>query len=214
MDMRATLLDQQQFRFSLSGECPHCRHQSVFMTIAGTHREPGTPNADVCCAAMQCQGCRGYILGFIYFVKSNPPAAEYKAHYPLGYPDDTVAPEVPSDVAVGFKEALRCRWIKATGATVLMCRRSLQVSCDRENAAGKDLFSQIDDLASKQRITATLKIMAHRIRLLGKKGAHGDYSDIDATITDKDADDALTFMRHYLDHVYVLPERLKEPPLA
>jgi hypothetical protein len=52
--------------------------------------------------------------------------------------------------------------------------------------------------------------MAHRIRLLGKQGAHGDYSDIDATITEKDAEDAITFMRHYLEHVYVLTEQLKE----
>ena len=69
---------------------------------------------------------------------------------------------------------------------------------------------QIADLADKQRITGTLKEMAHRIRLLGKKGAHGDYSDINDNITEKDAEDAITFMRHYLDHVYVLPKRLEE----
>jgi hypothetical protein len=56
-----------------------------------------------------------------------------------------------------------------------------------------------------------LRKMAHRIRLLGKKGAHGDYSDIDDSILDKDADDAITFMRHYLDHLYVLLARLNEP---
>src|SRR5262249_25705483 len=95
-------------------------------------------------------------------------------------------------------------------ATVLMCRRSLQVSCDREKATGKDLFTQIDDLAQKQLITEPLKKMAHRIRLLGKKGAHGDYSDIDETITEKDADDAIKFMRHYLEHVYVLPSQLED----
>src|SRR5580700_9964203 len=91
-------------------------------------------------------------------------------------------------------------------AVVLMCRRSLQASCDIERANGNDLFAEIDDLASKRRIAEPLKKMAHRIRLLGKKGAHGDYSDIDATIGEIDANQALTFMRHYFDHVYVLPK--------
>ena len=51
--------------------------------------------------------------------------------------------------------------------------------------------------------------MAHRIRLLGKRGAHGDFSDIDTTIGVEDADDAIKFMEHYLEHVYVLPAKLK-----
>jgi hypothetical protein len=116
---------------------------------------------------------------------------------------------VPIEIAPYFKEALRCRWIDAYGATVLMCRRALQVSCDREKAAGKDLFTQIDDLASKQIINPTLRAMAHNIRLLGKRGAHSDYSDIDSEIADKDADAAILFMSHYLDHVYVLPKKLE-----
>jgi hypothetical protein len=78
-----------------------------------------------------------------------------------------------------------------------------------EKASGKNLFAQIDDLASKQRITEPLKKMAHRIRLVGKQAAHGDYSDIDATITEKDADDALSFMGHYVEHVYILPKQLE-----
>jgi hypothetical protein len=162
---------------------------------------------------MQCQGCLGFILGCAKHVGNNTgPNWEYHTHYPLGKPKDDVSAHIPPEVTPGFKEALRCNWVNAPGATVLMCRRALQVSCDREQAVGNDLFTQIDDLASKGRITETLKRMAHRIRLLGKQGAHGDYSDIDETIEAKDAEDALKFMQHYLDHVYVLPKQLEEPP--
>jgi hypothetical protein len=126
----------------------------------------------------------------------------------MGKPDDSIAVEIPKEIGVGLKEALRCRWIDAFQATVLMCRRALQVSCDMEKAEGKDLYSQIDDLAKKGRITETLRQMAQRIRLLGNKGSHGDFSDINDTLQPKDADDALTFMRHFLDHVYVLPAQL------
>jgi hypothetical protein len=165
----------------------------------------------------RCQACNEYILGILRLTEveqsdygdSRPWFRfVYEAHYPLGTPNDTIAKEIPAEIGRDFQEAIRCQWIKAFKATVLMCRRSLQVSCDKEGAEGKDLYSQIDDLARKQRITETLKKMAHRIRLLGKRGAHGDYSDIDDTIKDGDAEDAITFMRHYLDHVYVLPAKL------
>lgn len=209
--------------FSLNGECPHCRRQCSFIPATSVKQEvvmkpsDGKPTARAC-AVMQCQGCGKYILGFITW-KGNPgqiPSIDltYEDHYPMGVPDDTVSEDVPEGVASGFSEAIRCRSVSAFSATVLMCRRCLQVSCDMEKATGKDLFKQVDDLASKQRITDTLRQMAHRIRLLGKQGAHGDYSDIDDTVTAQDADDAITFMRHYLDHVYVLPARLAAPVKA
>lgn len=133
----------------------------------------------------------------------------HENHIPLAMPDDKVSAEVPAPVGEDFSEALRCKGVKAKKTVALMCRRSLQASCDIERANGNDLFAQIDDLASKRRIAEPRKKMAHRIRLLGKKGAHGDYSDIDDAITDKDAEDAITLMRHYLGRVYILPAQLK-----
>jgi len=168
-------------------------------------------------AITQCQGCRKYVLAVVTREGALGPGQQptgpfvYEAHYPMEEPDDSIKEGIPPEIGVHFKEALRCHHIKAFGATVLMCRRALQVSCDMEKAQGNDLYKQIDDLAKNQRITGTLQKMAHRIRLLGKRGAHSDYSDIDASIGVGDADQAITFMHHYLDHVYVLPKQLDEP---
>jgi hypothetical protein len=141
----------------------------------------------------------------------------------MGSPDDSLDEVIPLEIRTPFKEALRCRWVSSYQATVLMCRRSLQVSCDKEllereekepteqerkRNSRKDLYDQIDELAAKQRITEPLRRMAHQIRLLGKKGAHSDYSDIDQSVGEGDADAAITFMRHYLEHVYTLPAKL------
>jgi hypothetical protein len=213
--------------FSLRGTCPHCSHPSSFVKVTTMHAETKSGAANRFVAAMQCQACLKFILAIVW--RTNGPY-QYDAHYPIGKPDDSVDEVVPVEIRTAFQEALRCRWVKAYQATVLTCRRALQVSCDREllepqadqviteqdkkQNSRKDLYTQIDELATKQRITAILKTMAHRIRLLGKRGAHGDYSDIDATIGEKDADDAITFMRHYLDHVYVLPARLAGPVTA
>lgn len=211
-DMQMSSMDQGTF--VLHGECPHCGEKAAFPTVTSAHEErnqAGWPRRMV--AVARCIACNEYILAILRFEQLTSTNFHwvYAAHYPLGKPSDTLSEDIPLEVRSDFQEAIRAQFIKAHKATVLMCRRSLQTSCDMEKAVGSDLFTQIDDLAAKQKITETLKKMAHRIRLLGKKGAHGDYSDIDDTITPQDAEDALTFMRHYFEHVYVLPAKLNIP---
>jgi Domain of unknown function (DUF4145) len=196
--------------FNLRGNCPHCHHDAAFITVTQPYVEVASANDKSMVAAARCIACNGFILAILETRPINLHHSKYvyAKHYPLGTPNDSVDEVVPKEVATDFQEALRCHWIKAHKATVLMCRRALQTSCDLERAAGKDLYTQIDDLAAKQRITEPLKKMAHRIRLLGKKGAHGDYSDIDDTVTRDDASDSIKFVNHYLEHVYILPARL------
>jgi hypothetical protein len=196
----------------LSGTCPHCGKEAALFSVTKPFEERHPTGPSRIIAALKCIACDGYILGIARFVPSSGYRAfspVYETHYPLGKPQQIMNQDVPTLIRACFNEALRCRWTESVGATVLMCRRALQVSCDIENATGNDLYSQIDDLAKKGRITEPLRAMAHRIRLLGKRGAHGDYSDIDDTVTLQDADDAIMFMQHYVDHVYVLPARLK-----
>jgi hypothetical protein len=199
--------------FSLTGECPHCNAKAAFPTVTSLYEERRGDWPTRIIAASRCIACEEYILAMIKAerVDRNSIKWVYDAHYPLGKPNDALSEHIPIEIRTDFQEAIRAEWIKAYKATVLMCRRSLQTSCDMEKAAGNDLYSQIDDLVTQQRINKPLKDMAHRIRLLGKKGAHGDYSDIDDTITPEDASDAITFMRHYFEHVYVLPAKLAIP---
>ena len=194
--------------FCLVGICPYknCRTKAAFPSVTSYHVEETRYNIRMI-GVCKCQACGKYILGIIKQLQMN---WFYLEHYPVDTPGDDVAGEIPEEIAGEFKEALRCRWIKSFKATVLMCRRALQVSCDREEAEGKDLFTQIDYLAQQQKITKPLRDMAHRIRLSGKKGAHGNYSDLNDVVEEKDADEAILFMRHYLDHVYVLPKQLEE----
>ncbi|HEV2234148.1 MAG TPA: hypothetical protein VGV68_12175, partial [Terriglobia bacterium] len=118
-------------RFTLRGECPHCRHKAAFLPVTNSlHDERQLMDRWV--AALQCTACREFILGIIGFPGSVGLGGPLQclAVYPLGQPDDYVSSAVPEPIADDFREALRCRWIKAFKATVLMCRRSLQTSCD------------------------------------------------------------------------------------
>ncbi len=194
--------------FTLRGRCPHanCNSNSVFVIVAGPHVEQQSDGGNLLCAAMQCQGCQKYILGIV----RRPPSSatlNYKQHYPLGLPDDSVDKAVPPTIAADFSEALRCLWVKAYKATVAMSRRSVEASCNDLGAAGRNLKERIDDLATKGRITEPLKEMAHRVRLTANRELHGKQDDLDA-FSETDAIGIVAFVREYFHHVYVMPALL------
>lgn len=224
-DMNVTVLDASHNRFSLVGVCPHCRSNSVFMPTTTPHGEVVVGQHWVFYVVMQCQGCRQYMLGI---ATRQGDKWDYKEHYPLGKPDDSVHEKVPVPIAEDFAESKRCLWIKAYRASVAMCRRSLQSSCDDLGAEGDNLFSQIDDLAKRGVITEPLRQLAHKVRLVANKELHAkhkaqgkDKAEADAdeeldvkrddlgTITKKDAESIIAFTQEYFHHVYVMPALLK-----
>ena len=205
MPLKATTLDTQNF--SLSGECPHCRSLSVFIAVAGVYgEESGEQGYNLHCAAMQCQGCRNFILGIAKSVKqSNPVKFVYVTHYPVGKPNDSVSVDIPQLIAEDFREALRCHWVSAYNATAEMCRRALEVSCIEFGAKPEDrIGDKIDWVHSKGLITTPLRDMARKIKLGGDRGAHPSPRKIEK----EDADALIEFANEYFDHVYVMPAKM------
>lgn len=136
----------------------------------------------------------------------NTSAFNFKESFPLGKLEESVDRTIPLGVRDDYIEALTCQAIAAYKATVVMCRRALQSSCVNLKAEGKNLLSQIDDLANKGKITTALKEMAHDVRKLGNEGAHPDHDGLGDVIA-ADADDITEFTRQYFEHVYVMPAR-------
>jgi hypothetical protein len=195
--------------FTLTGICPHCHSKAVFLAVTNSHEEEFDYmwHRELY-AGMQCQGCGGFILGCV--AKSEEHGKwEYRLHYPLGTPDDTVADEIPPHIASDFSEALRCLWVKAYRATVAMCARALQTSCDEKEAKGGTLNKQIDDLGSRGVITEPLRQWAHQVRLTRNRELHETTDDPDTAIGEKDAESIVAFTREYFHHVYVMPALLK-----
>ena len=204
--------------FSLSGKCPHCGDNSVFISVAAFSDQSTGSGKLLVCQAMRCQGCQKFILGLAEYEQRT--GLTYLEHFPVGMPDDAVAEEVPTAIADEFSEALRCFWVKSYKATVAMCRRAVQASCDDLKADGKDLFTQINDLAHKGAITEPLKKMAHRVRLTANQELHGKTDEL-AAFKESDAKAIIAFVREYFHHVYVMPALLAsydssatEEPLA
>jgi hypothetical protein len=221
-NMEVVLYSNQANTFTMRGTCPHCRHDSAFLTVTSLHVDHKQSPARFI-TGMQCQACARYILAVA--IQANTATLVYEAHYPLGKPDDAVANEIPDHIKPDFREALRCLWVDAYNATAEMCRRALEASCIDLKAPKnlKVLEDKIDWLADNRVITPTLQQSAHKIRLGGNRGAHppedgpvdpnapSTLQDEPVVIIEKDHALAIVeFTRHFFQYVYVIPKQLEK----
>jgi hypothetical protein len=196
-------------RFVLRGQCPHCHKQAAFPSVTTLYGSLGeyTGYRDGRVAGAQCLACNKFILAIVGMIPIDGGGRwVYVTHYPLGTPNDDVPEEIPESIREDFKEALRCRWVDAYNATLEMCRRALESSC-MEQGAKPDvaLAKMIDWVYAQQKITASLRDVAHHIKLSGNRGAHPS----DRAITADDADAVIEFTREYFQHVYVTPAKMR-----
>jgi hypothetical protein len=215
---------QQKFsEMAASGTCPHCSVNSHFRQVA-IHREVPLmiPEQNIwrqrAASICECVSCKQFIL--VIGTRSSKPGRQLDPNgqveaafvlndvFPIGKPNDKVDESVPAGVAADFKEAQRCYFIEAYKATVTMCRRAIQSSVNNQEADGKSLIHQIDDLFKSGKITEALKNFAHHVRMTGNEGAHPDKDGLWDTVKD-DASDMIEFTQQYLDHIYVMPSKLK-----
>lgn len=204
----------------MRGTCPHAPHESAFLLVTNVRAEPNHQWI----GAMQCQGCAKYILAIVQWIPHTSQAI-YREHYPLGKPDDSVAPEIPEHIKPDFKEALRCLWVDAYNATAEMCRRAVEASCIDLGAPDKGgLEDKIDWLEAQRKITPFLKDVAHKIRLGGNRAAHPGApssptsapagtavavpTESISTITLEHAKAIIQFSKEFFHHVYVVPKQL------
>ncbi len=151
----------------------------------------------------RCQNCGTPA----YFVTPNH---KQRAEILDRYPKLEVDPdeELPEEVKVAFREAMKALNEEIWNGCVTMCRRALEEAMGNLGAEGRDLFTQIDDLETKRKITPELKEWAHEGRLGGKLGAHGMKQKKWAD--KEDAEEVLEFCRWFFRYVYVLPKQLAE----
>jgi len=142
-------------------------------------------------AIMQCSGCENIILAI---AERKGRDLSYVTHYPIGKPnEDRAAAEIPPNIRSDFQEAIRCRSVDAYKATVSLCRRALEASCNQLGAKGKgkSLEDKINGLAE---LPDRIKALAHKVRLKGNKGAHPQ-DGLD-TVGEKEADTILRVHRN------------------
>ena len=112
---------------------------------------------------------------------------------------------IPERVLADYKEALKCKSIRANKASCSMFRRALQSSLVELGADAKlDLIEQINSLGS---LPNDLKDWAHQIRILGNWGAHPDKDNL----KDVDEDDVIEvhdFVSKFFVYTFIMPQKV------
>lgn len=159
------------------------------------------------------------------------------------YPKRLEAPDLsvlPDHIREAAEEAHEARSVDLYRSSILMARAVIEAICKEQGIEVKDLHKKIDALAKAGKIMTKTRDLAHEVRLLGNKVAHGDkfeaafVSTSDASgdgeaaeeieeleqgdfataeITADDADDVLDVLDSIIHQVYetdALDNRLKE----
>jgi hypothetical protein len=116
-----------------------------------------------------------------------------------------VSSDVPAQIAEVFQEAVRAMHAKCPRAAAVMARRTLEaVTVDKGETTGV-LADRLKNLAAKGVLQPTLADWVKEVRLVGNTGAHFDAIN---TVSDKDANDLISFVRELLRYLYELPADL------
>lgn len=120
------------------------------------------------------------------------------------YPTPIPAPSsehIPDEIRSDLDEAKQCCSISAWRACAVMARRAIQSAALAKGGTGRQLHEQIQDLATKNVITADLREWADVVRWVGNDGAHpgGD------TVSRADAEDILNLCQEFLHTLFVTP---------
>jgi hypothetical protein len=190
--------------------CPFCDEKGNFeLEHRATKRKPNERKT-LYFDTYRCANCAGYVM-VLWSASSSVlgVGGGLYGYHVLPWPQKvTEAPE-------NWPEAVRRYWVQAQrniqdenwDAAAVMARSALQVALRDNNAEGRNLRDEIDDLASKGLLPPVVKDWAHELRELGNDSAH-PRPDAEATAPD-DARDIVEFLDYLLRYLYDLPQAIE-----
>ena len=165
--------------------CPHCKVYANFGQVAAAvHKVTGGSHF-----IWSCANCSGGV--FVIGDKIVFPTIRMEAE-----------PDIPTDIRDDFNEALRSLNGNNAKAAVIMTRSALQGATRQQEAQGKTLKDEIDDLAAKHVIPPALQDWAHELRDGGNLVAHPEPGK---TVDMQDAEDLIALAESIFDYLYVIP---------
>jgi hypothetical protein len=89
-----------------------------------------------------------------------------------------------------------------------MARSALQAALRDQGAKGKNLATEITDLATRGILPPLMEEWSHELRALGNDAAHPDAQSTGATAAD--ARDLVEFLDYLLEYLYNLPKAIAD----
>jgi len=184
--------------------CPFCLERGNFKTVH--HAEKKKPNASkkLNFDTLECGNCKGYVMVLwsaganLYDFRVLPRPSRVEK-----YPE-----EWPEAVGRFWVQAHRNLDDETWDSAAVMARSALQAAMREQEAKGKNLKEEIDDLADKGLLPPIMQEWAHTLRLLGNDSAHPEAEQ--PPVEPQDVRDIIQFLNFLLELLYSLPKRISQ----
>lgn len=186
--------------------CPFCREKGNFEVVFEAEKKKPNSNKTLHFDTWKCNSCAAFVQVFwsaaewggLYSYKVQPWPTKVE-----GFP-----PYWPHTVGRYWVQAKRSLADENFDAAVLMARSALQSALRDQGAAGRNLKSEIDDLATKGLLPSIMKEWSNNVRELGNESAHP--SPEQEPTEPLDARDIVQFLDYLLQYLYNLPHQIEE----
>ena len=196
--------------------CPACHQGSTLDGLKGTHDfiivTRGAMGSSSWVGLRVCPNpsCRLLIL-VVY--RKNQAASKITSIIEYTVPRERIdfdTTGIPGPIVAALEEAIACHANDCYVAAAIMVRKTLEELCREQNASGKRLVDQINDLKSKVIVPTGILDGIDNLRLLGNDAAHVELKDYDK-IEAEEVEVGILFAKELLKAVYqsfLLTDRL------
>lgn len=113
---------------------------------------------------------------------------------------------LPRQVAKPYQDAVRSYEVGLNEPCVIMCRKCLEAVCHLQGVTKGNLKTRLEGLRDAGVIDSKLYTWTDGLRLVANDAAH----DIDISLSNQDARDAIDFVEAILSYVFLLAKKFKE----
>ncbi|WP_161636066.1 DUF4145 domain-containing protein [Deinococcus phoenicis] len=186
--------------------CAYCDTRGSFdKELESQRTQTGGRFVETTWLTLKCQACSNRT--FITHGPHSYSGVDYvQFPRPIGASSvNEAVPPVPARFYVQAQENIRT---KSWDGAILLARSALQAVTRGFEAQGRNLAAEIDDLAERKLIVASMRDWAHQVREVGNDSAHP--RETDTPPTEEDAREIVEFTGLMLHLLYVLPARIEQ----
>jgi len=189
--------------------CPFCEEEGNFALAHHEEKKKANSNKKLNFDLYQCKNCMAYVQVFWANAENaiGHPLYDFRmVPWPLGKAQPSN--NWPPDVQRFWTQAHESLAIENWDAAAVMARSAVQVAMRDKGAVGKDLYSEIEDLAKKGDLPPLMKEWSHEVRVLGNDSAHPKPNA--PPTTPEDARDIVQFLDSLLLYLYDFPKKISD----
>lgn len=189
-------------------ECPFCEESGNFSLEHRSEKRKPNGNKVLNFDTYKCGSCSSFVMVLWSVSEFGPSQGMYDYRVLPRSLKITNAPDyMPDQVGRNWLQAQKSLETESWDAAVIMARTAMQAALREQQAKGKNLIDEINDLAEQGILPPLMVDWANEVRVLGNKGTHQN-STSEGTEAD-DAEDIVEYLDYLLEYLYALPKKIK-----